>query len=247
MRFRIRLAELNMSVTCIHPQVVSFCREYMTEDPAPDCMDIVVEREDIDREREMPINRDHRYSDAYLETLALYRKIAERTPAYDAVLFHGSVLSLDGDGYLFTAPSGTGKSTHARLWRERFGDRVRMVNDDKPLLRIKDDAVIAYGTPWNGKHHLGENCSARLRGICRLSRGAENRIESVSWEEVYPLLLQQTYRPHTSEMLAKTLRLVGRIGSAVPLYHLHCNMEPEAAEISRRGMSPCDKKGELLP
>ncbi len=90
-------------------------------------------------------------------------------PSYDTVLFHGSALAIDGDGYLFTAKSGTGKSTHTRLWRERFGDRVVMINDDKPLLHIDAGSVIAYGTPWNGKHRLGTNASVPLRADCVFS------------------------------------------------------------------------------
>ena len=97
--------------------------------------------------------------------------------SYDTILFHGSVIAVDGIGYLFTAKSGTGKSTHTRLWREYFGDRAAMVNDDKPLLKITDSSVIAYGTPYNGKHRLGTNISVPLKAICILTRAADNHIE----------------------------------------------------------------------
>ena len=83
---------------------------------------------------------------------------------------------MDGAAYLFTAPSGTGKSTHTRLWREVFGDRVWMINDDKPMLRISENLVTAYGTPWNGKHHISRNASAPLKAIVQLNRGKENII-----------------------------------------------------------------------
>ena len=84
--------------------------------------------------------------DDYLETLAVCRKIAERMPEYDTFLFHGSCIAVDGVGYLFTAKSGTGKSTHTRLWRELLDNRATMVNDDKPLIRIADDGLVIYGT-----------------------------------------------------------------------------------------------------
>ena len=80
----------------------------------------------------------------------IYRKIADALVDDGVILYHGSVIAVDGQGYLFTAKSGTGKSTHTALWRELFGERAVMVNDDKPLLRVKDDQVTVYGTPWNG-------------------------------------------------------------------------------------------------
>ncbi len=135
------------------------------------------------------------FSDAYLETLAVYRKIADHLLSYDTLLFHGSVIAVDGEGYLFTAKSGgTGKSTHTRLWREYFGERAVMVNDDKPLLRITDSGVTAYGTPWDGKHRLSTNIAVPLKGICILTRDTTNHIEPAEPHAVYPLIVQQTNR-----------------------------------------------------
>lgn len=140
--------------------------------------DIEYEREKSaleDRKEGLPIRN---FPDSYLETLAVYRKFAENLLAYDTVLFHGSVVAVDGIGYLFTAKSGTGKSTHTRLWREYFGERAVMVNDDKPLLQVTENGVIVYGTPWDGKHHLSNNISVPLKAICILTRAEENHIES---------------------------------------------------------------------
>ena len=111
-----------------------------------------------------------------METLAVYRKIADQMLSYDTLLFHGSVVAVDETGYLFTAKSGTGKSPHARLWREYLGERAVMVNDDKPLLQITKNGVIAYGTPWDGKHHLSSNIAVPLKAICILTRASENHI-----------------------------------------------------------------------
>ena len=78
---------------------------------------------------------------------------------------------MDGEAYIFTAVSGTGKSTHAMLWREVFGERVRMINDDKPLIRITPEGkAVVYGTPWDGKHHLSKNSAFPLKAICWLTR-----------------------------------------------------------------------------
>ena len=208
------------------------CQFYLTDSSAQ--WTVQVSQQDIDLERSCADRPG--YSDAYLETLAVYRKIAERMPAYDTFLFHGSAIAVDGAAYIFTAKSGTGKSTHARLWREMLGERAVMVNDDKPLIRVHPDgAATVYGTPWDGKHHLSSNIAVPVRAICILERAQENRIREISKAEALPMLLQQTYRPADPAALAKTLTLIDRL--KVKLYRLGCNMEKEAAEVSYNAMN----------
>lgn len=170
--------------------------------------------------------------DVYLEELAVYRKIAEIMPDFDTILFHGSCVAVGGDAFLFTAKSGTGKSTHTRLWREMLGERAVMVNDDKPLIRVSGGEVTVFGTPYNGKHKLGCNMSARLNAVCILERAEKNSIEPVTADSVYPKLLQQTYRPNDPERLAKTLSLLDEMASNVKLYKLRCNMDISAAKTA---------------
>ena len=206
---------------------------------------------EIERERE--IGRElglKEGSEGYLATLALLRALCEHLPDYDAMLFHASALAIDGRAYLFTAPSGTGKSTHAALWRHCFGDRVTMINDDKPLLHVASESaqtgkdgtsaqpqVLVYGTPWDGKHRLSTNTVAPVAGICLLERGEENDIERIAKEKAFPRLLQQTYRPQSPVALMKTMELLDAVASNVPLYRLRCNMEPEAARVAYDMMS----------
>ena len=155
---------------------------------------------------------------------------------YDTILFHGSVIAVDGVGYLFTAKSGTGKSTHTRLWRECFGERAVMVNDDKPLLKITHNGVIAYGTPYNGKHRLGSNISVPLKAICILIRDTVNHIEPITRNQAYTKLLQQVYRPADGEKMMKTLDLLDRLADSIKLYQLGCNMDISAAQVAYEGM-----------
>ena len=142
--------------------------------------------------------------------------------------------------YLFTAKSGTGKSTHARLWRETFGDRAVRVNDDKPLLRITKEGVTAYGTPWDGKHRLSTNTSVPLKGICIIERAADNRIVRLDTKEqlrsAYPMMVQQTHKSSNPANARRTMELIDRLMEAVPIYRLSCNMEPEAAKVAYEGM-----------
>ena len=240
MKSTVRLAELNIGITSLHDEVHRLCADYIIKDAAED-ITVCTTQEDIDLEREKSAAEkareglpDPQYSDAYLETLAVYRKIAEKLPEHDAFLFHGSAVAVDGQAYLFAAPSGTGKSTHARLWRELLGERAVMINDDKPIIRVREKTAFVFGTPWDGSHHLSSNISVPLRAVCLLERGAENSISEITKAEAYPLLLQQTYRPADPAALEKTLSLLERLH--VRYYCLQCNMEPGAAALAYNAM-----------
>ena len=237
-----RIAEHNIAVTSLHNQVHRLCADYLFPVAAAD-FSVETTQADIDYEREKSAREDaaqgipaRRFSDGYLETLAVYRKIAEKMPEYDTVLFHGSCMAVDGVGYLFTAKSGTGKSTHARLWRELLGGRAVMVNDDKPLIRVTDAGAVVFGTPWDGKHRLSSNISVPLKAICILERAEHNAIRPITAAEAYPMLLQQTYRPIDMAAMAKTLTLIDRLTASVALWRLGCNMEIEAAQVAYDAM-----------
>lgn len=243
--FTVLMGGIVFSVSSIYPAVRDMCKDYMTDgEPA---FSIVTTRADIDFEREKSAKEDLlegrevvRYKNSYLETLAVYRKIAENMLRYDTLLFHGSTIAVDGQGYIFTAQSGTGKSTHTGFWRQTFGERMVMVNDDKPLLRVTEDGVIAYGTPWDGKHHLSTNTSVPLRAICILTRAQTNSIVPVTPAEAMPLLFQQTYRPRDPIGAAKMLVLLDKLMQNTGLYRLGCNMDPEAAVVAYEGMNRKD-------
>ena len=198
--------------------------------------DIAAEQTRSDQEAAAEGKTTRIWPPEYLETLAVYRKIAEKMPAFDTFLFHGSAVAVDGQAYLFTAKSGTGKSTHTRLWRQHFGDRCIMINDDKPLLHWQEEHFLVCGTPWDGKHHLSRNMAVPLKALCILTRDEYNHIEPISAEEAWPLLWQQVYRPADGEMFAQTLTLMDKLTKMIPLYRLGCNRQPEAAIISYEGM-----------
>ena len=272
--FTIRLAGQLFTICSVCDYIREYCKDYIvadvtgqsgiadgdTEYTSSGVGDITIEsvtriritQSDIDFEREKSAREDtkegipiRQFSDAYLETLAVYRKIADRLLSCDTLLFHGSVIAVDGEGYLFTAKSGTGKSTHTRLWREYFGERAVMVNDDKPLLRITDSGVTAYGTPWDGKHRLSTNTAVPLKGICILARDTTNHIEPVEPHAVYPLIVQQTNRSLSADGMKQTLSLIDRMLNVVPVYRLGCNMDIEAARVAYEGMNRLKKQEEL--
>ncbi len=239
----IRVADKCIEVDNLYPYVEEYCKDYVTSRETETDFSFRTTQKDIEFERNRSEQEDiaegheiRHFSDEYLETIAVYRKIAERMPFYDTVLFHGSAVAVDGRGYLFTAKSGTGKSTHTRLWRTMLGRRAVMVNDDKPLIRIAENGTATvYGTPWDGKHRLSYNISIPLKAICVLERASENSIREITKQEAYPMLLQQVYRPADPEALKKTLLLLDRMD--VKFYKLFCNMDISAAELSYKTMA----------
>ena len=237
-----KIADKIIEIDSLYTRVHEYCKDYLVPDQAFDFSvkttpeDIVYERERNERTAELEGRRKYNSSDEYLEELAVYRKIAEKMPDYDTFLFHGSCVAVDNEAYLFAAVSGTGKSTHARLWREYLGERAVMVNDDKPLIRVNDSGVTVFGTPYNGKHRLGSNISVPLKAVCILTRDETNHIEKITKQQAYATLLQQTYRPADPLQLAKTMSLLDRLSDRVKLYLLGCNMDIEAAKISYEGM-----------
>lgn len=230
--FKLKVAEKVIKINCNYNFSYDYCKEYTTDETED--FSIEIEPKDIEFERERSTIE---CSDGYLELLAIHRKISEIMPKYNTILFHGSVLAIDGKGYLFTAPSGTGKSTHTRLWKEYFKDRVVVVNDDKPFLKIEDDEVFAYGTPWDGKHRLSSNIKVPLKGICILSQNKENWIKKIDSKNVYPYLYNQVYHIlNKRENAIKTLQIFDKLLKIVPIYKMGCNISYDAVKTSYLGM-----------
>ncbi len=236
--FTIAIAGVRIQIRTLNRHTMGVCREYLTEG-TPD-FTVEMTPEDIFRERELSAKEDalegipvRDIHEAVLESTAVYRKIANRLIDYDILLFHGSVVAVDGVAYLFTAKSGTGKSTHTKLWRELFGERAIMVNDDKPLLKFTDSGVLVCGTPWDGKHHLNTNTMVPLKAICVLERAQENHIAKISPNEALPMLMQQSHRPGN---ILKYMELLDQLTKHVQFHKLQCNMDISAANLAYEGM-----------
>jgi len=157
--FRIKIAGQVMEVQSLFDSTRDYCRAYLTgENPhaytADRPEDLVFEQAVLDQEaREEGLKR-RKFYDPFLERTAIQRKMADHLLTQNTLLLHSSTVAVDGKAYLFTAKCGTGKSTHTRLWRELLGERVVMVNDDKPFLRFTPEGILACGSPWSGKHGL---------------------------------------------------------------------------------------------
>ena len=241
-RLDIRLADTNIAIHTDSEYLFNMCRNYTA---AFECPDFVVEinDRDIEYEEQLFLERNNvssaqsnlRYS--VLESLAVYRKIAEKMIERDTVLFHGSAIAVDHNCYLFCADSGTGKSTHTRLWREYYKDRAVMINDDKPLIQIKDSQIRVFGTPWSGKHHLDTNTDSPLKAVCFLEQGTENAIMKITKDEALKELLRYSFHSSDPVRLQKSMALLFRMNELIPFYRLQCNMDPSACIVAYEGMN----------
>ena len=231
---RYKIADIVFSAKLIYGYTGRLCASYEYKGEEPDAFSAVMTTEDIASEKALAPD----FPEPYLECLALFRKLCDYALTNaDGIIFHSSAIMVDGEAYLFTAPSGTGKSTHARLWREMLGDKAVMINDDKPIIRYVDGAFYVYGTPWNGKHHLDTNTRAKIKAICKIYQAKENKIERASTQDMLITILNQTIRPSSLEQMDKLLVLIDKMLKEVNLYTLGCNISAEAAELSYKTMS----------
>ncbi len=156
---------------------------------------------------------------------------------FNGVMLHASAVQYDGFAYLFSADSGTGKSTHTHLWLKKFPS-AEILNDDKPAIRYIDGKFYAYGTPWSGKFDESINTKTEIAGITFLSRGENNEIEQVSGENAMLDFMNQTVRPLRKECMILFMETLDKILTGIPVYRLKCNMSLEAVETSYNAMKP---------
>ena len=149
---------------------------------------------------------------------------------FDGFQFHASAVLLDGKAYLFSAPSGTGKSTHTEKWCRLFGAKI--INDDKPALRRVDGKWMVYGTPWSGKNDLSLPVSVPLGGIAVLQRGEKNTICRMSPGEAVPAMIGQCLHFAHKGRMIKQLELIDKLLKETPVWRLTCRNDDEAAIVS---------------
>ena len=234
-KFTISLAGRNIAVETLYDRTRLMCRDYLTEEK-PD-FSVKITPEDIEREQEEAKDTyGSAGSKGYLETLAVYRKIAEGMLDYDTFLMHGAAVCHNGKAYLFIAKSGTGKTTHVRLWLKNREDAF-VVNGDKPLIRAGEE-VLVCGTPWSGKENLNRNIQVPLKSIIIMERSGENRMERLSFSQALPMLLQQTYRPMDASMMKKTINLLAGLNGRVSFFKFGFdNFKKDAFDVSFRALA----------
>jgi len=151
---------------------------------------------------------------------------------------HASAVVLDGQAYLFSAPSGTGKSTHTALWCDYFGpDRAYILNDDAPVIKRAGDSFMAWGSPWSGISPLNRNTGVSLKAIAFLERSQSDWIRPITFDESIVRFMEQTCRTRVPERLERLLSLLERLQETVPIYRLGCTVSRLAVETAYAAMS----------
>lgn len=174
-------------------------------------------------------------------------ELGEQLPLFGRMIVHGVAIAVNESAFIITAASGTGKSTHAFLWRRLLGeDSVEVINGDKPIVRMEEDSgerqedeIMVYGSPWCGKEGLQKNTSAPLRGILLLNRLDDEhpvpeieQLDASGKEYYFDFMMPQTFMPHNMLALQRTFEMLEHIYNKVPIYRLYADMSKECIEMS---------------
>ena len=253
-KFTMKLAGLYVTANVCYESTREFCKDFIVDMPCTNVqpngetctnaqpkggnacdIEVTITPKLIDETEE--INKIARERDGiylsgertFLETLALHKEIATKMVPYGITVFHSSSITIDGRGLMFTATSGTGKSTHTSIWKKCFGERVIHINDDKPFVRVEEGKLYVCGSPWMGKHGRGTNAEAEVSAIGIIKRDMENFVKKVPPAVAFATIYNQIYRPTGIDMTKATLDIAKFITENIPIYEVHCNMEDEAA------------------
>lgn len=226
-----KVADFNVKANCDF-EFYDFTFPY-PQNIEPDIeFDVVMD--DIFRYREITKANTSKFTCAWQVAL---EKISQQLPVQNAFLLHSATFEIDGQGIGFSAKSGTGKTTHMLNWQKLLGDKMTVVNGDKPIIRFFDDepeTPYAYGTPWNGKERFGNNSRTPLKHVCFIERSETNYVTTLDKADAISRIMKQVYIPKDPVALATTLSLVDKLLSSCKLWVIHCNMEPESAEVAYR-------------
>ena len=224
--FKIKIAEIVLEINAFNETTKKYCGDFLS-DEEPNYV-ITLTEEDL-RNEVTESNNGHVYVNE--EISALYRKIADLLIENDIIVFHGSSFKVNDNGFIVTARSGVGKSTHVKLLSEYLGKDFEYINDDKPLLRVKDDLTV-FSNPWNGKERRGNNTSAPLKAVLFLNRGDNTYKKLDNKEEVYFKLLSQIYLPRDKAKREKALKLIDILLKRLNFYEVNVNMDISSAEMT---------------
>lgn len=224
-----QIAGLRWKIALKTPYAVRHMHDYLADGDDFD-EELVITKDDILFEQSLATGS----AACSVEFTAILRKVCHALLyRYDGLFLHAATLMYNGKAYAFTAPSGTGKTTHCKLWRSVLGeDKVRFLNGDKLLLRFQDGRPIAYGNPWQGKEDYGENGQCELNAIFIVQRAEENSVFPAPPSESLRQLLRATVFPNDGEGKLKLLDRLEQILNTVKIGVLNVNMDPDAVETA---------------
>ena len=228
------IAGINVEYDCHFPLLFERSEKYKAADSAEPEFRLTLTEDYFESRR----RRSPNTTDDIFEYMGMGTQFYKALLSKEGMMLHASAVAVDGSAYLFSAPCGTGKSTHTQQWQKLFGEeRAVIINDDKPAMRKVDGVYKAYGTPFSGKHDISVNTGYPIKGICFISRGETNSIERLTVQRALAPLFDQTIRPAENDKMDLLCDRVDDILKCVPMYHLICNISTDAAELSYKTMS----------
>lgn len=226
---KLLLADLVIEIENKHGYIRNHTTDYAYNGDREADIFIEVPQEEIDNERKASTLA---FPDCYLEYICAYRKIATELLKFDAFVMHGTVIDVENKGIVFTALSGTGKTTHMLYWQEMLGDKLKIINGDKPIIRFFDGVPYAYGTPWAGKEGFNTNARTKLEDICLIERADVNEVVPLTGFQVVSLFIKQIYHPEDPVARNKTYDLANKLLSCCNLRKIRCTKDISAAKTA---------------
>lgn len=225
--FKIKIANIVLEVNAFYEFTKEYCKDFLS-DEEPNYV-ITLTKEDLINE-----SSENKDGKVYVseEISALYRKIADIFVDGNVLVVHGSSFKVDNNAFIVTARSGVGKSTHVNLLKQYLGDRFSYINDDKPLLEVKDDKLTLFSSPWNGKERRGSNTCAPLKSVIFLTRGDNTYKKLDNKNDVYFRLLSQIYLPKDKSKREKALKLIDMLLKKLNFYEINVNMDISSAKMT---------------
>lgn len=240
MTFQITIAHYTFEVQCVFESTLNLCFPY-ADNAAKPSAHVEVTHNDILAEhyKTAPLFPLSQVRMEALESNILHRKICDFLASQNTIMMHGSVVAVGNSAIAFTAPSGTGKTTHSRLWQDHL-EGSYILNGDKPLIHVGQQ-VMAYGSPWCGKEGFNRNTGVPLKSICLLKRNDVNALHHISAHEALPDVLGQIHLPSEPTVRFQVIQCVDQLLRKTELFQLDMNnMKQDAFSVSSGMLSYLD-------
>jgi len=221
------IADYNIAFKNPSENFQKFLQDYKTTAPAE--VEFSINEQDIQKIRE---NVNYNAGPLQLEVTAFYDKLLAWLPLNNAMFLHASLIEVNNTGVAFTALSGTGKSTHTLLWQKLLGEKMEIINGDKPIIRFFEDIPYGYGTPWNGKERLGKNKKVQVKHICFIERSDKNICEKITSQDALKRIFSQIFVPSEPTAALKTLDLLNQLLNKCTVWNIKCNTDIKAAKVA---------------
>ena len=231
-----KIADIFVEMTPCHNRLKKYAEKYLyTGNETPENVMKVEISEDILKMK----NEEHSYLSAEeCEYIFFGACFAARLLKYNGFVLHSSAIAYEGNAYLFSADSGTGKSTHTGFWQDVFGkENVIFINDDKPAIREINGVFYASGTPFSGKSDLSNNIVVPLKAVCFIHRAEQNEMKRLNPSDAMELLFGQILRPRQSQSITLLFEILDSFFTKVPVYSLGVTYSPDSAKFAYEALN----------